>query len=93
MPMPIDYEGRRIRRAARIAESEDDRYARNPFAYDNRRDRGDWPEAKRNIARRRRAAWTKVIVSILVVAALATLWHTQTKCVELNGSNSRVCTD
>lgn len=71
------------------------RYQHNPFAYDNRgaEPHRPLPEARKAIARRRRAAWIKVIVSILFVAALATLWHTHAKCVELNGNNSRYCVD
>lgn len=64
-----------------------DRYRKNPFAYDNRRDRGPWRQEKKP------ARWPRVIVFILFAILLAGLWDGQARCVELNGNNSRYCVD
>lgn len=43
--------------------------------------------------RRPRITPFRVLVALLVLVALATLWHTQQRCVAINGAHSILCTD
>lgn len=64
-----------------------DRRVHQPF--DNR---GEQHRPYKQV-RRPRVTPFRVMVSILVVVALATLWHTQSKCDSIIGANSALCAD
>lgn len=63
---------------------------RTHIPFDNRDERR---RVRSTDLRRPRITPLRVLVSILVLVALATLWHTQQRCVAINGAHSILCTD